>query len=144
MIRVRDIIAQASDATLTPVQDILGKSRFQPHVRVRFAVCMVARENGRSLCEIGRILNRDHTTILNAVRRGDELEARGGEFAALVQNLRLRVTGQKQPRVFVPETPREPELPALTADMDTGQRDELNRHRGSLLLAHAIQQARAA
>lgn len=141
-VRVREVLAHASDTTLIPMADLVGKSRFREHCYARFAICMVANENGRSLSEIGRVLNRDHTTVLHAVRQGKELEARGGNFAALVRNVRLRATGVDQPRIWQPSAKRALKLPTIKAAMDTGQRDQVNRHRGSMLLAHALVEAR--
>lgn len=52
-----------------PVADILGQSRFKGHVRARFLVAAIARSHGMGPCAIGRRINRDHTTITNALSR---------------------------------------------------------------------------
>lgn len=51
-------------------RDITGTARVDRLVRPRQQVCWIARAEGRySLLQIGRVLNRDHTTILHAVRK---------------------------------------------------------------------------
>jgi chromosomal replication initiation ATPase DnaA len=50
--------------------DVLrGKSRSAPLVRIRQLAMSEARDAGYSLPEIGRALNRDHTTVLHGIRR---------------------------------------------------------------------------
>lgn len=52
------------------VNDILGYNR-QPHVvAARFEAYRALRESGLSLCAIGDIMKRDHTTVLHGLRRG--------------------------------------------------------------------------
>lgn len=43
--------------------------RMHDHVRVRWLIAKQARAKGFSYPQIGRALNRDHTTIITAVRR---------------------------------------------------------------------------
>jgi chromosomal replication initiation ATPase DnaA len=63
---------------LTP-GDITGRSRVRKIVRARQRFCLLARDDlGLSLCEIGRRLQRDHTTVLHSCRRAASM----GEGAA--------------------------------------------------------------
>lgn len=50
-------------------EDILGKSRFRILVRVRRKCVVMLREKGYSTTEIGRIMNRDHSTIVNSLQK---------------------------------------------------------------------------
>lgn len=54
------------------VADILGKSRFKRVVAVRRLCILMLREKGYSTTEIGRIMNRDHSTIVHALNKGDK------------------------------------------------------------------------
>jgi chromosomal replication initiator protein len=76
MILIRDIIATVADEFGVTPADILGKSHKPEFTRPRFAAIYLARHTGkRSLPEIGRAFGgRDHTTILNALRRFEALD----------------------------------------------------------------------
>lgn len=53
-------------------QDILGKTRLAPVVDARYEVAFIARNQlGYTLPRIGRALGRDHTSVLNGLRRID-------------------------------------------------------------------------
>jgi len=60
-----EIIAKENRFTL---EDILGKSKFGPLVKVRRKCVGVLRAKGYSTTEIGRIMNRDHTTIVASLK----------------------------------------------------------------------------
>lgn len=60
-----DAIAQEHGYT---VEDILGKSRLKRLVYVRRLCVLMLREKGYSTTEIGRVLNRDHSTIVQALK----------------------------------------------------------------------------
>lgn len=49
------------------VDDILGKSKLKALVAVRRQCVNMLREKGYSTTEIGRIMNRDHSTICHAL-----------------------------------------------------------------------------
>ena len=53
----------------TPVTEIRSQSRRQDLVERRWEIAVAARAKGYSLPSIGRALNRDHTTILHALRQ---------------------------------------------------------------------------
>ena len=61
-----DVIAQPHGYT---VEDILGKSRFKHLVSVRRLCILMLRERGYSTPEIGRLMNRDHSTIVHALNK---------------------------------------------------------------------------
>lgn len=50
------------------VEDILGKSKLKALVAVRRQCVNMLREKGYSTTEIGRIMNRDHSTICHALK----------------------------------------------------------------------------
>ena len=63
-----DIEAIAKKHRFT-LEDILGKSRFGPLVKVRRKCVVMLREKGYSTTDIGRIMNRDHSTICNSLNK---------------------------------------------------------------------------
>lgn len=50
------------------VEDVLGKSRLRALVTVRRKCAVMLRAKGYSTTEIGRIMNRDHSTICHALQ----------------------------------------------------------------------------
>jgi chromosomal replication initiation ATPase DnaA len=58
-------IAKAHHFTL---EDILGPRRFRSLVEVRRKCAVMLREKGHTTTEIGRILRRDHSTIVTALK----------------------------------------------------------------------------
>ena len=50
-------------------QDILGKCKTRHLVMVRRKCVVMLREKGYSTTEIGRIMQRDHSTIVHALQR---------------------------------------------------------------------------
>lgn len=50
------------------VEDILGPRKFKHLVTVRRKCIVMLREKGYSTTEIGRIMNRDHSTICHALQ----------------------------------------------------------------------------
>ena len=61
-----DAIAQEHGYT---VEDILGKSRLKHLVAVRRLCIVMLRKRAYSTTEIGRLLNRDHSTIVHALNK---------------------------------------------------------------------------
>jgi len=61
-----EAIAKAHCFTL---EDILGPRKFKPLVAVRRKCAVMLREKGHTMTEIGRILRRDHTTIVHAQQK---------------------------------------------------------------------------
>lgn len=80
---------RAADLTGLSRGEIIGDCRRKAIVRARYAVCHVARrELGKSSAAIGRALGgRDHSTILNAFRRAEELISDDQDFARLCSAL---------------------------------------------------------
>jgi len=51
------------------IYDILGPSRVMALVNVRRKCMVMLREKGYSTTEIGRIMNRDHTTVVHSLKK---------------------------------------------------------------------------
>lgn len=65
---VRDILVACSRVTGFPVARLISQQRRKELVSARHAVVLVARDLGFSFPHIGRVLNRDHTSMLHAIR----------------------------------------------------------------------------
>ena len=61
-------IAAIAEAHCFTVEDILGKRKFKHLVAVRRKCIVMLREKGYSTTEIGRIMQRDHSTICHALQ----------------------------------------------------------------------------
>jgi chromosomal replication initiation ATPase DnaA len=51
------------------VEDILGKSKVRPLMEVRRMCVLRMRNKGYSTLAIGRIMNRDHSTIVHSLQK---------------------------------------------------------------------------
>lgn len=68
------VIDAVSKSTGVTVAEIIGPRRDRHIVRARFAAMAIARDYlGLSYPQIGREFNRDHTSVINAMRRVDAL-----------------------------------------------------------------------
>ena len=65
-----DAIAELHGYTL---EDILGRSKLKPLVEVRRKCVVWMRGKGYSTTEIGRIMNRDHSTIVHSLQKMAEI-----------------------------------------------------------------------
>ena len=65
-----DAIAEIAQAHLYTVEDIIGPRRFKHLVTVRRKCIWMLRDKGYSTTEIGRIMNRDHSSIVVALQKG--------------------------------------------------------------------------
>lgn len=67
-LRMADICTEVARANLVTVDDLRGPSRKRPFAWPRQDAMVRMHEEGFSLPQIGRFLNRDHTTILDGIR----------------------------------------------------------------------------
>lgn len=65
---IRAIAKKVAAETGTRMPDIMGRSRLAYLCRIRELIWFIAHQNGASLPQIGRVFNRDHTTILSGLR----------------------------------------------------------------------------
>lgn len=87
--RAAEIISVVSAMTGVQQRDLRGTSR-RAHIVIARQFCMwsVKKITGRSLPEVGRLMgNRDHTTVLHAVRKIEGLLGACGSIKALVDHV---------------------------------------------------------
>jgi hypothetical protein len=63
-----DLLDAASREHHVSREEILGRSRLQSIVAGRRGLCRALRERGMSYPEIGSLIGRDHTSVMNLVR----------------------------------------------------------------------------
>lgn len=80
------IIERAAKISGYPVSVLRGPARDRPICMVRWAVMDILRARGLSLATIGRLLNRDHTTVISGLQRAARLR-RDPSFSILVEAL---------------------------------------------------------
>lgn len=120
---VQEIVQRAAMLTGLTRAEIVGDCRQRTVARARFAVCVVAsRKLGRSSVAIGRALgDRDHTSILYALRRAETLVRDDEDFARLVSDLGAN-TGSSAYPTPLPDADRMIERVETTAGVEIGSR----------------------
>ena len=67
--RVKEIALAVAAETSLPISAIYGPSRVKHIVLARQMVMYLANLDGLSYLAIGKAMNRDHTTVMDAVKR---------------------------------------------------------------------------
>lgn len=68
-------------------RDILGGARFRFVLNARFAIVKALHIRGWGYTEIGRLLDRDHSTIINACRKAEKLMDKDPSYARKVKQI---------------------------------------------------------
>jgi chromosomal replication initiation ATPase DnaA len=72
----RKIIDEVCKARRISENDLLSRRRTDEYVRVRHEICYrLKRETSLSLPQIGRMLNRDHTSVIHGIRKWEAMLA---------------------------------------------------------------------
>ncbi|NHK29424.1 ATP-binding protein [Parvularcula flava] len=83
-----DLMSAVADAFGLSVADLKSRRRPQTIVKGRHAFCLLARKlTDAPLKEIGACLNRDHTTVLSSLDRGEVLAETSPEFGERISRL---------------------------------------------------------
>jgi len=95
--RVSDLVTIASRLSGISQRDILGASRLRFICRVRQAVMYAATlQQVHSLPQIGRVFNKDHTTVVNAKRKVPDFMARDPEYLKFIWEI-LATAADEEP-----------------------------------------------
>lgn len=87
--RISDIIQAAAIASPYSADEIIGPRRTPDLAHWRAcAMCVARQHTGQSLPQIGRAFQRDHTTVLYAVRRADALDQ---ERIATIESIAAKI-----------------------------------------------------
>ena len=91
-IQLDDIIRVVAKHENLKPSDLTSTRRTRDIVRARqMAIYLAKKMTTRSLPDIGRAFNRDHTTVIHSIRRVKELVARNNEVADDVELLQRRM-----------------------------------------------------
>jgi hypothetical protein len=82
---VRDIAQVAIRLSDRPAKDVLGRSRFQEHVRVRQVIFAFAQREGWPPTHAARVLGYDHSTACYSLKALPKHVAREPETRALIE-----------------------------------------------------------
>lgn len=67
--RTMALLEEIAVSHYVTLDDVLGESKSKVILPARFHCYRALREQGMSLKKIGRIMGRDHTTVLKGLRR---------------------------------------------------------------------------
>ena len=67
--QVKEIASAVCAEAHIPVSAVYGASRLPPIVAARQLIMYLARKEGLTLDVIGKAMNKDHTTVMEAVKR---------------------------------------------------------------------------
>lgn len=88
------IIYAAETIFKTPHVDFLGPIRAQRYAEIRNAIAVIARERGFSYPQVAALIGRaDHTTAINAVKRGAEQYGKDADYRRRFDALRKMANG---------------------------------------------------
>lgn len=82
-----DLIRAAHFITAASIHDICGPRRWRYITRIRQAICHLAHEH-YSFNHVGRVISRDHSTVMHGCRVAADLVARDVNFRRLVESIR--------------------------------------------------------
>lgn len=82
-----DILRYAARRTGVHERDILGNARFKFVVHARWAVMAGLHRRGWSYARIGKLMKKDHTTIMYGVHKVNELVQHDSKFASIVDDI---------------------------------------------------------
>lgn len=83
----RELVAKCSEMFDVHPRDLLGPARFGFLIPARFALYKAMRIRGWSFAQIGRFMNRDHSTVIHGVARAEYIMARDEQYREKVQEL---------------------------------------------------------
>ena len=73
MVNRRTILRHCAIAWGVSMNDLMAKGREHNKCMARHVYCYVAKNEGYTLSQIGSMINRDHSTVLNSKRVAEEL-----------------------------------------------------------------------
>lgn len=83
-----ELIAEAARFFNLTHADVVGEDRHSLFVDARCVVSLIMKERGLSFPQIGRFLKRDHSSIINLVRKAPERMARNPSMLKALEALR--------------------------------------------------------
>ena len=87
-----DVLEVVAKETSVTVEDIISKTRVQNIAEARQLFCHVIRERyGIPFAKIGKLINRDHATILHSIKAHKNRHDVDKQYRELTRNVFVRV-----------------------------------------------------
>lgn len=83
----KDVIKEACRLFDVHERDLLGPAQFNFLIPARFAVCKALVDRGNSQSQVARWMNRNRTTVRNALIKASYLSQHNPEYRAKVKAL---------------------------------------------------------
>lgn len=65
-----------------------SEDKTRPVMRARWALCWLLRNSGISYPAIGQLVERDHSTVMHAIKKAEQMMTNDAEFAAHIATLK--------------------------------------------------------
>ena len=83
----KEILAECYELFCVHPRDLVGPTRYSHLLPARFALCKALTVRGWSHIQTADLINRDRSTITNAIMRAEQRMARDAQYARKVQRL---------------------------------------------------------
>lgn len=114
----KEVIAYVARMAKMPYEDVTGPLRKRVHVRVRAVVIQILAKRGLSLSAIGRLMNRDHSSICNLYHRFDKYYADDELAQAMLNTAKREFLPQPKKAKAAPPPPPPPEVKDIVVKED--------------------------
>lgn len=116
----KEVIAFVANKAKIPYEDVLGPLRKRVHVRARAVIIQVLAARGISLSAIGRLMNRDHSSICNLYHKFDQYYADDELAQALLNTAKREFLSPKVPKreTAPPPPPKPTEIKNIVVKQD--------------------------
>ena len=96
LVTYKDLTREAAYMFRVSQRDINSRYKYDFILPARFAIWKALRDNGSTYAQIGRWFDRDHSTIINGVRRANEIMEYDHDYRAKVRTLTILKQGVEQ------------------------------------------------
>lgn len=86
--RIRDVVTATSTVFGVSRRDIMGKARYKHIVHARKAAYYAARLEGHAFAAIGRVMDRDHSTVMHGCNEAEWFVERDDKYADAIETIR--------------------------------------------------------
>lgn len=83
----KDVIKEACRLFEVHERDLLGPSQFNFLIPARFAVCKALVDRGNSQSQVARWMNRNRTTVRNAILKANYISLYNPEYKQKIKTL---------------------------------------------------------
>lgn len=90
--RISSVTTMAAALFEVPIGDIYSHSRYKAACKARHVVCAVASWSGIGPSEIGKVLGRDHSTVLTSIEKVEQDEYLADCAHRIMRRLDLKAT----------------------------------------------------